>query len=137
MAERYEPVAIPDVYAAHAKVVAEAGEFKLAEELYLSAARPELALAMYQETNDWSNALRLAQLHLPHRVAEVNLSYQNSQARQGKGNSKSDFVKMGKSLEQSKQWGQAIDAYLSAKQNKIENIADLEEVSLPAIIFFL
>ncbi len=71
----------------------------------------------------------MAQLHLPHRVAEVNLSYQNSQARQGKGNSKSDILKIGKSLEQSKQWGQAIDAYLNAKQTKIESVADLEEVS--------
>ena len=72
----------------------------------------------------------MAQLHLPHRVAEVNLSYQNSQARQGKGNSKGDILKIGKSLEQSKQWGQAIDAYLNAKQNKIESVADLEEVIL-------
>lgn len=37
-------------------------------------------------------------------------------------------MKIGKSLEQSKQWGQAIDAYLNAKQNKIESVADLEEV---------
>ena len=59
----------------------------------------------------------------------MNLSYQNSQARQGKGNSKSDILKIGKSLEQSKQWGQAIDAYLNAKQTKIESVADLEEVS--------
>eukprot|EP00597_Dinobryon_sp_UTEXLB2267_P013909 CAMPEP_0170126096 /NCGR_PEP_ID=MMETSP0020_2-20130122/19456_1 /TAXON_ID=98059 /ORGANISM="Dinobryon sp., Strain UTEXLB2267" /LENGTH=1612 /DNA_ID=CAMNT_0010358929 /DNA_START=619 /DNA_END=5457 /DNA_ORIENTATION=- len=128
VAERYEPVSIPDVYAAHAKLMADEGDFKLAEELYLSASRPELALAMYQETNDWSNALRLAQLHLPHRVAEVNMSYQNSQARQGKGNTKSDFIKIGKSQEQSKQWGQAIDTYLNAKQNKIESVADLEEI---------
>jgi hypothetical protein len=46
-------VSIPDVYAAHAKTMADAGEFKLAEELYLSASKPELALAMYQEANDW------------------------------------------------------------------------------------
>ena len=58
----------------------------------------------------------------------MNLSYQNSQSRQGKGNSKADILKIGKSLEQSKQWGQAIDAYLNAKQNKIESVADLEEV---------
>ena len=59
VAERYEPVAIPDVYTAHAKAVAEAGDFKLAEELYLSASRPELALVMYQETNDWCGCIAL------------------------------------------------------------------------------
>jgi hypothetical protein len=65
----------------------------------------------------------------------VNASYQNSQARQGKGNSKSDFIKIGKSLEASKQWGQAIDTYLNAKQNKIESVADLEEVQWLSSLF--
>jgi intraflagellar transport protein 172 len=54
VAESYDPVAIPDVYTAHAKTKVDSGEFKAAEELYLSASRPELALAMYQELNDWS-----------------------------------------------------------------------------------
>lgn len=128
VAESYDPTAISDVYIAQAKAKSEAGDFKAAEEFYLSASRPELALAMYQEADRWNDALKLAQLHLPHRVAEVNMGYQSSQARQGKGSSKSDYLSIGRSLEQSKQWGQAIDAYLNAKSNKIDSASDLEDI---------
>ena len=128
VAESYDPVAIPDVYIANAKSKADALDYKAAEELYLSASRPELCLAMYQELDDWTNALRIAQLHLPHRVAEVNQSYNNANARAGKGSTKTEFLKMGRSLEQSKQWSQAIDTYMNAKTNVIDSANDLEEI---------
>ncbi len=133
VAEGYDPTAIPDVYVAQAKVKAEAGEFKAAEELYLSASRPELALAMYQEADRWSEALNLAKMHLPHRVAEVNGGYQSSQTRKGKGSSKNDYMAVGRSLEQTKQWDQAIDAYLNAKSSLIDSATDLEDIWSRAI----
>ena len=128
VAEAFDPVSIPDVYIAQAKAKSEAGDMRAAEELYLSASRPELALAMYQEADQWHDALRVAQMHLPHRVAEVNTGYQNAQARAGKGSSKNDYLSIGRSLEQSKQWSQAIDAYLNAKSSKIDSAADLEDI---------
>ena len=48
VAENYEPAAVPDVYIAQARVKADASDHKAAEELYILAARPELALVMYQ-----------------------------------------------------------------------------------------
>jgi len=128
VAEGYDPTAIPDVYVAQAKIKAEAGDFKAAEELYLSASRPELALAMYQEADRWSEALNLAKMHRPHRVAEVNTGYQGSQTRKGKGSSKNDYMAVGRSLEQNKQWDQAIDAYLNAKSSLIDSASDLEDI---------
>ena len=41
--------------------------------MYVSASRPELALSMYEDADKWTEALKLAQMHLPHRVAEVNI----------------------------------------------------------------
>lgn len=129
VAETYDASVVPDVYIAHAKVMSdEEKDFVKAEELYLSAGRPELALAMYQEANKWPEALRLAQLHLPHRVVEVNMSYQASQARAGKGSSKFDYLNAGKQLEQSKQWAQAIDTYLSAKKDRIDDVIELIDI---------
>jgi intraflagellar transport protein 172 len=128
VAERYDPSAIADIFIAQAKLKVDAAEYRAAEELYLNASRPELALAMYQEHELWQEASRLAQLHLPHRAAEVMNSYQTAQARAGKGHSRNDFMSMGRSLEQSKQWAQAIDMYLGAKVGKVDNLADLEEI---------
>ena len=34
-----------------------------------------------QEADMWAEALKLAQMHLPHRVGEVSAAYQSSQAR--------------------------------------------------------
>ena len=133
VAENFEPSAVPDVYIAHARVKADAGEHKAAEELYLSAARPELALFMYQEAGMWAEALKLAQYHLPHRVGEVSASFQSAQARAGKGATKGDYMTNGRNFEQSKQWGQAIDAYLSATRDRVGNVQDLEDIWFRAI----
>jgi intraflagellar transport protein 172 len=128
VAENYEPAAVPDVYIAQARVKADAGDHNAAEDLYLLAARPELCLIMYQEADMWTEALKLAQLHLPHRVGEVSAAYQSNQARAGKGASKGDYISNGRSLEQAKQWNQAIDAYLSARKDRVESLQDLEDL---------
>ena len=116
VAEAYEPAAVSDVYISQAQVKLDGGDFKGAEELYLVASQPDLALQMYQQAERWQDALRIAQMHLPHKVAEVSMAYQGSQARAGKGGaSKSDYLSTGRSLEQSRQWAQAIDTYLGAR----------------------
>ena len=134
VAENYEPAAVSDVYTAQAKIKAEAGEYATAEDLYISAARPELALLMYQEVQMWPEALKLAQMHLPHRVGELSASNQTGQARTGKGAGagvgvlKGDYLTNGRALEQSKQWMQAIDVYLGARRERVESIQDLESL---------
>jgi intraflagellar transport protein 172 len=133
VAENYEPAAVSDVYTAQAKIKAEAGEYDTAKDLYISAARPELALLMYQEAQMWPEALKLAQMHLPHRVGELSASCQTAQARAGKGVVKGDYLSQGRSLEQSKQWTQAIDAYLGARRERVESLQDLEDLWVKAI----
>jgi len=83
---------------------------------------------MYQEADQWPEALKLAQLHLPHQVAEVNMAYQSAQARAGRGASKSDYMTTGRNLEQSKQWSQAVDAYMSARRENCSSDDGLEEI---------
>jgi intraflagellar transport protein 172 len=128
IAEQYEPAAVVDVYVAQAKVCESGDDFRGAEDLYLAASKPELALQMYQQAEMWSEALRLAQQHLPHRVTEVNSAYQSSQSRTGKGGTKGDYLSSGRQLEQQKQWNQAVDAYLNAKRGKLDSVEDLEEL---------
>ena len=43
---------------------------------------------MYQEARLWPDAIRVAQRHLPNRLAEVNMAYQGAQAQLGKGGGK-------------------------------------------------
>lgn len=129
VAEKNDPAAVGDVYIAHAKSKSDGGNHKGAEDLYLTASRPDLALAMYQENAMWTEALRVAKLHLPHRVAEVTMSYNSNLAKTGsKGGSKTDYLTTARTHEAAKQWQQAIDAYMIAQRDNIDNIADLDEI---------
>jgi intraflagellar transport protein 172 len=128
VAENFDPAAVSDVFISQGSAKADEGEHAAAEELFLAASKPDLALKMYQEADMWAEALRLAQMHLPHLVPEVMAASQSSQGRTGKGGSKTDFLSAGRSLEQGRQWSQAVDAYLNAKRSKIDSVEDLEEL---------
>lgn len=128
VAEKFDPSAVPDVCVAEARAHADRGDHAKAEELFLLAAKPELALTMYQELRQWPEAIRIAQKHLPHRLAEVNMAYQGAQAQTGKGGGKVDYLSAGRVWEDSKSWNQAIDTYLNAKKEVIANADDLEEI---------
>lgn len=127
VAEQYDPAAAPDVYAAQAAFEQGQGNHKAAEQLFLSAAKPELALQMYQDAQLWADALRVAGAHLPHRAGEVQLASQAAQAAAGTGGAKADYLSAGKVWEASQQWSEAVDAYLNAK-NGVLPPDDLEEV---------
>ena len=128
VAEKFDPAAVPEVLAAEGRAALDRGEFAKAEELFISASKPEMALAMYQDQRMWPEAIRVAQRHLPHRVNEVNMAYQGAQAAVGKGGSKLDYLSAGRGWEDSKQWGQAIDTYLNARKEVIASPDDLEEI---------
>jgi intraflagellar transport protein 172 len=133
VAEGYDPQAVSGVYVAQAQIKVDSGDHKAAEDLYLLASRPDLALQMYQDASMWSEAIRLAQLHLPHKLSDVNMAAQQAQARSGKGGNKRDLMTSGKSLEQSKQYQQAIDVYLAQRDSSSANAPELEEVWLRAV----
>ena len=88
VASSFDPAAVPDVYIAEARACADRHEYPHAEELFLAASKPELALTMYQEAQMWDESLALAQQHLPHKVPEVNMAYQSAQATKGTGGTK-------------------------------------------------
>jgi tetratricopeptide (TPR) repeat protein len=128
VAEKYDPSAVPDVCVAEGRAAAERGDHAKAEEHFISASKPELALTMYQEARMWPEAIRVAQRHLPHRLAEVNMAYQGAQAQLGKGGGKVDYLSAGRTWEESRSWNQAIDIYLNARKDVMPNADDLEEI---------
>ena len=128
VAEQYDPSAVPDVLAAQGKAAAERGDLSRAETMFVNASKPEMALAMYEEAGQWQEALRICQKHLPHKQTEVNLRYQSAQASTGTGGTKADYLSKGRSLEKSRNFTSAVDAYLMAKKDILRNPDELEEV---------
>lgn len=60
---------------AEAKAAVERKDLKRAEELFVSANKPEMALAMYQEAGLWDEAVEVATLHSSHKLSEVKGSH--------------------------------------------------------------
>ena len=128
VAEQFDPSSVSDVYAAQGKAEAERNDFKKAEDLFIAASKPELALNMYMENNMFDDGTRIAQRHLPHKLNEVNLAVQGAQAGMGTGGTKADYLSKGRGFEKSKKFSDAIDAYLLAKSSVIRSPDDLEEI---------
>mmetsp|Transcript_22613 Transcript_22613/g.70776 ORF Transcript_22613/g.70776 Transcript_22613/m.70776 type:complete len:1626 (+) Transcript_22613:579-5456(+) len=126
IATKYDPSAVSDVDAAHARVEQDAGRLQRAEELYVSAGKPELALAMYRDASLWSAALALAERHLPHEVTEISLAMTQACA-EGKGTTKSEIIALGQQWENRGEWTRAVEAYLGGSEASI-SAHDLEGI---------
>jgi intraflagellar transport protein 172 len=126
VAEQCDPGSVSEVFVAQARVLVERKEFQRAEGLFISASKPELALQAYQEARMWQDAMRIAKRYLPHKLSEVNMAYQR--AASGEGSSKEDFVSAARMWEESRQWGQAIDAYMSVTQEQLADRDALQEI---------
>jgi intraflagellar transport protein 172 len=102
VAEQYDPSAVTDVYAAQGKAAAEREDWTRAEEMFVAASKPDLALQMYETSGQWQDAVRVAQRHLPHKLNEVNLKLQSAQAGMGTGGSKADYLSKGRNMEKNR-----------------------------------
>jgi intraflagellar transport protein 172 len=131
VAEQCDPASVSDVFVAQARVLVERKEFQRAEGLFISASKPELALQAYQEARLWQDAMRVAKRYLPHKLSEVNMAYQR--ASTGEPGTKEEFVARARMWEDSRQWGQAIDAYLSVTQEQLADHDALVELWQAAV----
>ena len=75
VAERCDPTSISDVVAAQAKVAADRKDWRSAEQLYVSAKKPEAMLQTYRDQQPpmWDEALRFVRKHLPHKLHEARI----------------------------------------------------------------
>lgn len=135
VAETYEQRCVVDVYTAQAKDLSErkgdtAPDFPRAEMLFLQARKPELAIAMYKDNGKMSDAMRVANQHLPSAVPGLQAA-----GRGGGGNipelggmsSSRDLTGNARQLEQQGRYSEAIDAYLAPTRADSSDLDSLEQ----------
>ncbi|KAF1773853.1 WD40/YVTN repeat-like-containing domain [Phytophthora cactorum] len=125
VAESADPASVADVFIAQARLWIERKEHQRAEGFFLSAGKPELALAAYLEAAMWADAVRIAKRHLPHKLMEVNMAHQRAIF--------SELMEACEMWVASQQYVQAIDAYLSISIDQISDLGELEELWAKAI----
>ncbi|KAJ3338128.1 hypothetical protein HDU91_001310, partial [Kappamyces sp. JEL0680] len=126
VAEAHEPASVPDVLVGQAKVAFTKSEFSKAESLLLRAQKPELAIKMYREVNDWKEAIRFTKQYLPSKLGEVNQAYDqylSGQSDAGKDN----LIATAQSFEQQREYARAIDIYLKLSPAHSDSLDFLED----------
>jgi intraflagellar transport protein 172 len=71
IAEQHDKSAVSEIYDAQAKLYRSQKQFNQAEQLYLGAKRPEQAIEMYVEVNLFDDAVRIARIHCPRLLAQI------------------------------------------------------------------
>ncbi|RLN31787.1 hypothetical protein BBO99_00001824 [Phytophthora kernoviae] len=132
VAETADPASVADVFIAQARLWIERKEHQRAEGFFLSAGKPELALAAYLEAAMWADAMRIAKRHLPHKLMEVNMAHQRA-IFSGGPKKKEELMEACEMWVASQQYVQAIDAYLSISVDLISDLSELEELWANAI----
>ncbi|KDO34175.1 hypothetical protein SPRG_01418 [Saprolegnia parasitica CBS 223.65] len=127
VAETADPASVSDVFVAQARLWVERKEYTRAESFFLNAGKPEMALAAYMEGQLWSDAMRLAKRHLPHKLGEVNMAHQRA-IFSGGPKSKEELLEACEIWVSCQQYVQAIDAYLSITLDQLDNPSGLEEI---------
>lgn len=68
VARQFHPESVSKVFLNQAKSLIDRKDFGKAEQCYLNAKEPELAIRMYLDVKLSSEALRVAQKHAPHMI---------------------------------------------------------------------
>ena len=110
VARQFHPESVSKVFINQAKFLIERRDFGKAEQCYLNAKEPELAIRMYLDNKLSGEALRVAQKHAPHMVHKINeaISMGPATAMQ----TGDQILESAKMWENTRDYQKAIDRYL-------------------------
>jgi len=130
IAEGHDAAAILLVYEKWAMFLAEQNNFEKAEEYFISAKKPELAVKMYKESKppNWDRALQVAKTHCQRLIPQIQSERQNGVSGTAAAETYDYFVTQAKLLSQSKNFSAAIDAYLKVTKDHCPNYEQLQQI---------
>ena len=140
VAEQYDPSNISDVLVSRGVYAQEQKNYQSAENFFVDAKKPEKALRMYQDLKMWIEAIRVAKMHLPHKLHAVNMARQRSEQASFGGNggnggdkSSDSAVSSARMWEQTGDYSRAIDAYMSISEKNVSDERQIAKIWLKAV----
>jgi len=129
IAEAYCRDGMKDVMVHHAKDLVDQGNLEGAENLFVQAGKPEMAVQAYSAKRQVNEAIRVCKKHCPHMLGDVVDSYDQAP---GGGpapmQSLDEVLDAAKIYEETGNYSRAIDTYLSVDDSSSANGDRLEEV---------
>eukprot|EP00434_Breviolum_minutum_P021047 symbB.v1.2.018570.t1/scaffold1485.1/size118442/2 len=128
VAEAYEPQSVNDVMVHHAKDLVDQNNMQAAENLFIQAGKPELAVKAYSSKRNVPEAVRVCKKHCPHMLGDVVDSYGEGGGAPGAPQSLDEILDAAKIYEETGNYSRAIDTYLSVTETASADPDRLEEV---------
>lgn len=128
VADAYEPQSVNDVMVHHAKDLVDQNNMQAAENLFIQAGKPELAVKAYSSKRNVPEAVRVCKKHCPHMLGDVVDSYGEGGGAPGAPQSLDEILDAAKIYEETGNYSRAIDTYLSVTETASADPDRLEEV---------
>merc|ERR1719253_2112619 len=131
IAENYDRDAIPEVLTSQARdLVDHKNDLHAAEELFLRARKPELAVQMYTQKKMINEAVRICKKHCPRLLSDVLDAYGSLQ---GSSQTMEDICEAARVYEETGNFSRAVDAYLQINEQLCSDESKLEKVWMQAV----
>jgi len=137
VAEQYDQAFISEVQIAQAKDCIEHKNYQQAEQLFIQARKPEMAVQLYTSKGMNNEAMRVCKKHCPHMLSDLMDNVHDTHnfdkgGRPGGSNlidgSLEDILDSARIFEETGAYSRAIDAYLSVNESMTSNEDQLEEI---------
>ncbi|QDZ23436.1 intraflagellar transport protein [Chloropicon primus] len=134
VAENFDMHSVPEIFVANGRVLAEQKDFANAEAMFLKGKDPELAMQMYREVGLWEDAIRVAEIHAPNRVSELQRELKSSvMTKSNAGVQLQSLISQGQMLERSGQFIEAIEIYLDVPTDASPDLSKIEQLWTKAV----
>merc|ERR1719454_2850529 len=128
VAEAHDREGVREVMVHQAKDLVDQNQMQAAEELFIRAGKPELAVQAYSSKRMVNDAVRVCKKHCPQMLGDVVDSTMDGADGAGPAQSLDEILDAAKIYEETGNYSRAIDTYLSVNENSSSDPDRLEEV---------
>jgi len=132
VARQYDPQSVPAIFTKQGEFFIERRDYQKAEQCFIQGRKPERAIRMYTDIDQYPEAIRVAKKHAPNLVGEIN----EAMVRGGRGGggggvgienmSGEEILRAAKMFEEARDWTRAIDTYLEVRKEHFPDADILE-----------
>mmetsp|Transcript_30644 Transcript_30644/g.27830 ORF Transcript_30644/g.27830 Transcript_30644/m.27830 type:complete len:487 (+) Transcript_30644:2705-4165(+) len=122
VARQYDPQGVPTILLNQGRSFMQKGDFARAEQCFIQAKKPEMAIKMYLDRGSKTEAMRVAKKHAPQLVNQIHMNL--TEETRPEDMSGDEIINSAKLWEDSREWVRAIDTYLEVRYEHFPDDTD-------------
>jgi len=125
IARQYDPQSVNSILLNQGRSCMQKRDIAKAEQCFVQAKKPEIAIKMYMELGQQQEAIRVARKHAPQLLPQIQNNIIDAKGLESM--SGEELLNAAKLREESREWVQAIETYLEIKREHFPNDPDTLE----------